>query len=80
MCKGQAMGRGEATCDRGDEMTRIDYEAFQALLTRHAELREQLEDVELKLSALAGKARDHAAGFEHKAESCASCALSTPNK
>jgi hypothetical protein len=63
--------------DRADytqAMRRHDHDAFIALIERQHALHKQLESVTQDLLTLAGKTHDHAAGFHHVPETCATCA------
>ena len=56
------------------DMRRDDYDAFVALVEKQRALHRQLEVVSQDLLTLGGKMQDHAAGFEHKPETCVTCA------
>ena len=64
--------------DYTQAMRRHDYDTFNGLLDKQRELYRQLEVLTQDLRTQAGKAHDHAAGFQHKPETCATCAACTP--
>jgi hypothetical protein len=60
--------------DYTQAMRRSDWDILGALVEQQQELHQQLKALAGKLLTQAGKAHDHAAGFQHKPETCATCA------
>lgn len=59
------------------QIRRLDWDRSVALLERQQELYRQLAAVTEDLLTQAGNAHDHASGFQHKPETCATCAAVT---
>lgn len=55
-------------------MRNHDHTAFCELVEKQRALHRQLEGIAQDLLTQAGKASDHAAGFRHRPETCATCA------